>query len=140
MATFNSAQFTKYNAGDAVNVNEWGGRVRLAYFNVAAITGLAQNDLVNLCKIPKGARIIGGRLDHGAYGASVTLDIGISGSENKYLSAADISSAGQKDIANTLALNLGSVTTAEESVQAKFEAANPSDTAVLNGYILYVLD
>ena len=140
MATFNSAEFTRFNTGVDVNVNEWGGRLRVAYFSVAAITGLAQNDLVNLTKVPAKARVIGGRIDHGAYGASVTLDIGISGDSDKYLSALDISSAGQSDIANTLALNQGVATTVEETIQALFEAANPSDVVVMSGYLLYVID
>lgn len=140
MATFNSAEFTRFNTGVDVNVNEWGGRVRMAYFSVPAITGLAQDDLVNLTKIPAKARVVGGRIDHGAYGAAVTLDIGISGDTDKYLSALDISAAGQSDIADTLVLNQGVATLVEETVQALFEAANPSDVAVLSGYLLYVID
>lgn len=140
MATFNSAEFIKFNTGVDVNVNEWGGRVRIAYFSIPAIAGLVQNDLVNLTKIPAKARVVGGRIDHGVYGASVTLDIGISGDTDKYLSALDISSAGQSDIANTLALNQGAVTAVEETIQALFEVGNPSDIAVLSGYLLYVID
>ena len=140
MASFDGTQYADITAGNFLNPTEIGGRVRVAYFDIPAITGLAQNDTVNLTKLPIGARVIGGRLDHGAYGASVTLSIGYTGSTAKFLSAADISGAGQKDLANTLALNMGFKLTASLTIFATFAGANPSDTAVLNGYLLYVVD
>src|SRR5688572_17387764 len=66
-------------------VKELHGRMRIAYFQFQASrdvpgTGLvAQGDDVRLIQIPAQARLVGGWIKHGAFGASVTLDIGLRG-------------------------------------------------------------
>lgn len=102
----------------------------------------AQNDFVELCRLPVGARILGGRVDFTDFGTSVTLDIGDGTTENKYLSALDVATAaGQADFANTWALyGLGRERLATAiTLTAKFEAANP-DSGSLRGYIKYTVE
>lgn len=142
MAEFNSAEFAAFNTPEGNNVRDWGGRVRMAYWSVPAIVGLAQDDTVLLTKLPAKARVLEGRIEFGAYGASVTLDIGVKSPlvVDKYLNGADISAAGELDIANDRALNMGQVTTAAEDVIATFLDANPSDVVTMSGWLLYVID
>lgn len=148
MATFYSAQVTKNRAKpqQPLAANEWGGEVRVAYFS---FTGdVAQNDIVELALLPVGARVLRGRVDFSDFGTSVTLDIGDEITENKFLSAADVATAaGQADFANTAALGMGAVLAKPTSpkyagfntLQAKFEAANP-DSGTISGYVLYVVN
>lgn len=116
------------------------GKLRVSRFS---FTGdVAQNDFVELCRLPEGARIYSGRIDFGDFGASITLDIGDGTTENKYLSALDVATAaGQADFANTYALyGLGRERlTAGITLTAKFEGGNPG-SASLYGYIVYSVE
>lgn len=146
MATLYGTQMTAMRAvpQQKLRPDEWGGEVRVAYFDWTA--DAAQNDFVELTKLPLGSRILGGRLDFTAFGASVTLDIGDETTENLFLSAKDVSAAGQSDFANTVALGLDSVVVAATTpkyagfvtIQAKFEAANPA-SGTLKGHVLYAV-
>jgi len=144
MATFNATEYAAAYVNSPATKQlptVYDGRVRIKWFTIPAITGLAQNDLVNLCKLPANARVVAGRIDFDDYGTAITLDIGYSGAENRYLSALDIATAaGQANFADTTARNMGDLLTAEKVIQAKFEGGDPSDTSTARGYILYVLD
>lgn len=140
MATFNSTQYAQRATANAVgtplNANLDGGKIRRKYATLPATVGLAQNDLVNLFVLPKGAIPIAYVARYGAFGASVTLDIGYSGAEATFKSALDVSAAGV-----TMAATLGNVAlTADTIVQAKFEGANPADDKVLEVELWYVVD
>lgn len=119
---------------------ESNGKLRVAAFT---FTGdVAQNDLVELARIPEGARIYSGRVDFTDFGTSVTMDIGDGTTENKYASAIDVATAaGQSDFANTWALyGLGRErVSAGFTLTAKFEAANP-DSGSVRGYIVYSVE
>jgi hypothetical protein len=139
MATFLSDQLTNAAAKPAVMNAADHGRVERRYFSWTG--DAAQNDLVQLCKVPAGARIMFGRIGYTAFGVSVTLDIGDGSTGNKYLSAADVSAAGASDFANTIALKgLGQdgQLSAEITLTAKLGGANPASGS-LNGYIDYLL-
>lgn len=116
------------------------GKLRVSRFS---FTGdVAQNDLVELCRLPEGARIYHGRIDFTDFGTSVTLDIGDGTTENKYISALDVATAaGQSDFANTYArYGLGRERLSTGiTLTAKFEAANP-DSGSLYGYVLYSVE
>lgn len=139
MATFNATEYAAIYA-TLPNVKQkttlYGARVHYREANVPAIVGLAQNDLVNLFTLPKGARPLMYALTFGAYGSSVTLDIGWSGDEDALESALDISSAGA---VAWKAVDDDSLLTAEKTVQAKFEGGNPDDTKTLRVQLLYIL-
>ena len=141
-ATFYSDQITSLRATPQTKPlsDESRGKLRVSRFS---FTGdVAQNDLVELARIPEGARIYSGRLDFTDFGTSVTLDIGDGTTENKYLSAADVATAaGQSDFANTWALyGLGRERlSAGITLTAKFEAANP-DSGTIRGYIVYAVE
>lgn len=140
--TFYSDQITSLRATPQTKPlsDESRGKLRVSRFS---FTGdVAQNDLVELARIPEGARIYSGRIDFTDFGASVTLDIGDGTTENKYASAIDVATAaGQADFANTWALyGLGRErVTAGFTLTAKFEAANP-DSGTIRGYVVYSVE
>ncbi len=122
------------------------GKVRVMVFDRTGTQVIAQNDIVVLGVLPKGARVLGGRLSRSAHGASTTLDIGtynrstlVAISENAYLSALDVSAAGEADFANTAALGFLAAPLADEVVVAgKYEGANPTDDATIAGWLKYI--
>jgi hypothetical protein len=119
---------------------------------VAAV--VAQNDDVRLCQLPAGARLISGYAKFGAFGAAVTLDVGLraldgSGYLDKALTVADdpdalatnldVAAAGKVDLFEETPY-LYYETEKELEVYALFEGANPSDSVEIQGVILYVVD
>ena len=141
-ATLYSDQITNLRATPQTKPmsGESRGKLRVSAFTYTG--DVAQNDLVELCRVPEGARIYSGRIDFTDFGASVTLDIGDGTTENKYASAVDVATAaGQSDFANTWALyGLGrEKLSAGITLTAKVEAANP-DSGTLRGYLVYSVE
>lgn len=141
MATLYGTQITSIDARPQVKSNtpEWNGNVKAFYFDWTG--DAAQNDLVEVLRLPVGAMVIHGRVDFTDFASTVTMDVGTSSDEDHWAAAVDVSgAAGNSDIANTVALN-GLMTerlTAETSVYLKFEAANPASGTV-EGYLLVAL-
>lgn len=136
MATLYGTEVTSLDASpqDKVDPTRWNGKVHVYGFTWTG--DAAQNDLVELVRLPPGIRIITGRIDYTAFGVGVTLDLGNATTENAYKSALDVSGAGQAGFAETTALGMmGSNQTSGISLMAKFEAANPA-SGTLSGYIL----
>lgn len=141
MATLYGTQITNLdsNPQNKIDTPEWNGNVKAFYFDWTG--DAAQNDLVEVLRLPTGAMVIAGRVDFTDFGTSVTMDIGTSADEDHWAAAIDVATAaGQSDFANTVALN-GLMTerlSAETSVYLKFEAANPASGTV-EGYMLVAL-
>jgi hypothetical protein len=144
MATFLTAQLTKVDDGvasfDQLKPNEHYGRVRIEYFNYLTVAGMLVADIISLCDIPKGARLVGGRLLTGAMGASVTLSVGTVAAPTRYLAATSVAAASSTDFANTIALNQGEEFSVLTRVIATIAGAAPTAGIVLQGYVLYVVD
>lgn len=143
--------FGQVNPGitEVARGSETRGKVRVMVFDRTGAQVIAQNDICVLGKLPKGARALRGRVAFSAHGAATTLDIGTYTAdhanvltvvtENKFLSALDVSAAGVADFANTAALNmLAAAETSEVVVAAKYEGANPTDDATLTGWLEYI--
>jgi hypothetical protein len=141
MANTNSAQIAKVVATpvEHVKVNEWGGRLRYAFFSVAAVpTGAG--DTMTLCRIPAGARIVGGKFVFSvAQGATATTAIGIAGTAAKYRTAAITNALTEFLIASTVAENYGLELTAGETIIAT-NAAAVWTAASFSGHIAYLVD
>lgn len=104
----------------------------------APLTAAAANgDVIYACRLPKGARILFGRLFREALGASVTLKVGIVGSDAAYLASFDASAAGASELAATYALGAGSLLTADTWLIITIGGANPAADKVISGYIAY---
>jgi hypothetical protein len=120
VANVNSDQYAKWVSVPVQHVkpNEWGGRVRSMFFNVAAVpTGAG--DTMTLGVLPKGARVVGGYAIFSAAQTGTTA-IGIAGTTGKYHAATVISNVVALTcfIAALTADNLGAETTAAEVIQA----------------------
>lgn len=139
MPTFDSTEYAAHVADPTagVPVNEWGGRVRARRSVSPGAVGLAANDFVRLFPILKGERPLAFIIKNATNTASLTLDIGLEGGdEDKFIAALAITTA-----ASVILPSLSTVPeTVTGVVAAKFEAADPSDTADVEVTMLYVAD
>ena len=115
----NSTQYAKTVAASPskISTTELHGRVRVAY---ADFTADAAQETINMFKLPDGARIIGGRVNHAALGSSTTLSIGhaaytqadgtaVAADVDEYKAAAASTSLTSFNIATTTALGENSL-------------------------------
>jgi hypothetical protein len=143
MATYSSTQYANYTAvpPTLVKPNELGGRGRIAYFAVTTSAYASTGDVINLTTLPKGARVVGGRIVWAANAASTTLSVGYTGAATRYLGATAVgAAAGGADLANTIALNLGEELTAITTVIATPGGATWTAATSILGFIEYVID
>lgn len=118
MATVYSTAYNSIyqsNPSSLVRANEIGGRLRVAY-GVYEASSLASGDVINMFRLPQGARIVEGNLSHDALGSSTTLAVGHTAYTNSggtvvaldadhfKAAAATTSATGEVSCANTLAL------------------------------------
>lgn len=77
MGTVYSVERTNSRATPSVmnNTNQFGGRVRIARGEYTAAS-LSADEVIEMFKLPNGARIIRGELSHAALGSSTTLSVG----------------------------------------------------------------
>lgn len=142
MANFRSTQLALLDLTPqtALNSSFSEGKVRIKCFDWTG--DAAQNDTVEFCTLPKGARIISGRVDFDDMGTSITLSIGDGTTAAKYLSALDVATAaGQSDFANTWALyGLGREALASNiTLTGTLGGGNPGSGSI-RGWIKYVVE
>ena len=144
MANVDSTQYANSTAVpiSLAKPNELGGRVRIAYFSYTTPSaGLTNGDVIRATTLPKGARIIEGRLAWEALGASTTLSVGYTGSATRYLGATSSATAGGTHIANTVALNYGEELSSSTVINITLGGANTSASALtIRGDIKYAID
>ena len=143
MATYNSDQAAKYLAVPATKLapDELGGRQRILRWSYTTPTGgVAATSTIELGKLPAGARVISGLIQFGAMGATATAHVGTVADTDRYAASIDVAAAGTSAIANTAALYLYDVTTAETVVIATANVATWVAAKAFNGNMLYVVD
>jgi hypothetical protein len=117
MADSNSDQMAKLALGKNLDGNEKGSAERIVYFEKTVPAGnLAIADRIPMFTVPKGARILGGRVCGEAMstgGAAASGRIGDGTTSNKYLDDTSFDAIAQADFANTLALGYGTVLAAD---------------------------
>ena len=146
----NSVQFAKTLDTPSVKLdtNELHGRVRVAY---ADFTAAGAQETINMFKLPDGARIIGGRVNHAALGSSTTLSIGHAAYDNaagttvaadvdEYKAAAASTSLTSFNIAATTALGENSVVDAPDGLIVTATTAGANATGLITVQMTYVLD
>ena len=145
MAEIVSRQQATVNAGNKMAPHEALGIRRIVTISSPATAAWAQNDTIaSPVTLPVGTRIVGAVASHGAFGASVTLDIGLRQTDSSQTvidadgiaAAIDVSSAGSHTAANNGVLAdenapEGYVTTAESNIYATLAGANPTDDVQL---------
>jgi len=143
MATFVSDQLTKVQATpfQPLDSSFSEGKVREKAFTWTGTA--AQNDIVQFCTLPKGARVTSGRVDLGAFGTSVTFAMGDGTTAAKYLAASTTAAAGgQVDFANTWALYglAREALTAGITLTGTIGGAAPSGSASIRGVVRYIVE
>lgn len=138
MAEFDSRQITALASTPKVKAQPYdGGTINVLIATTPATAAWAQNDTFEIGRIPKGSRILrSGNVYHGAFGASVTMDVGVRDATTGTVIDADglaaalnVAAAGVKDINGgaLLAAANGYLTTADLTVYATLAGANPTD-------------
>ena len=146
----NSTQYAKTVAASPskISTTELHGRVRVAY---ADFTSAAAQETINMFKLPDGARIIGGRLNHAALGSSTTVSVGHAAYVNaagttvaldvdEYKAAAASTSLTSFNIATTTALGENSVVDAPDGLIVTATTAGANATGLITVQMTYVLD
>jgi len=143
MTAFNSNVYASQIDGvtsidTAVAARDLLGKVRLVYATGLSGTNvIAQNDTVNICKVPAGARVLAVIVDQSAAsGASVTLAVtGNDGSARTFVTAYDSNTTFK-------ALKVSEYTTplaAETTLVATLAGANPTDDVTYRFAVLISL-
>ncbi|MDC6481092.1 hypothetical protein PQZ46_00915 [bacterium] len=146
----NSTQYAKTVAASPskISTTELHGRVRVAY---ADFTADAAQETINMFKLPDGARIIGGRLNHAALGSSTTVSVGhaaytqadgtvVALDVDEYKAAASSASATGSAIAATTALGENSLVDAPDGLIVTATTAGANATGLITVQMTYVLD
>ena len=146
----NSTQYAKTVAASPskISTTELHGRVRVAY---ADFTADAAQETINMFKLPDGARIIGGRVNHAALGSSTTLSIGhaaytqadgtaVAADVDEYKAAAASTSVSAANIAATTALGENSLVDAPDGLIVTATTAGGDATGLITVQMTYVLD
>lgn len=135
MANVNTPKITDVTAVPSVmlNASEAHGRVRVWYDSITA-SAVAVDDTITFARLPKGATVYNVRITNAALGAGVTLQVGDSGDDDRYLVATAANAAG---VINTTAASIATMpytTTAVTDLFIKVKG-NPA-----NGLIKIVLE
>lgn len=106
MATYNGDNYDVAENFDPSSDSElakglWGGKVRVQV-DTYTINGAASGTVINVAKLPKGATFLRGLIVTDGLGSGVTLKLGDSGDDDRYLAATSAASAGTIE-ANALA-------------------------------------
>ena len=146
----NSTQYAKTVAASPskISTTELAGRVRIAY---ADFTAANAQETINMFKLPNGARIIGGRVNHVALGGSTQLSIGhaayvkadetaVAADVDEYKAAAGSNSVTSFNIANTTLLGENSVVDAPDGLIVTATTSGGNATGKLEVQMTYVLD
>ena len=146
----NSTQYAKTVAASPskISTTELHGRVRVAY---ADFTADAAQETINMFKLPDGARIIGGRLNHAALGTSTTVSVGhaaytkadgtvVALDVDEYKAAASSASATGSAIAATTALGENSLVDAPDGLIVTATTSGADATGLITVQMTYVLD
>tara|TARA_B100000767_G_C19278310_1_gene334324 strand:+ start:55 stop:501 length:447 start_codon:yes stop_codon:yes gene_type:complete len=146
----NSTQYAKTIAASPskISTTELHGRVRIAY---ADFTAAGAQETINMFKLPDGARIIGGRVNHAALGSSTTVSVGhavydnaagttVAADVDEYKAAASSASATGSNIAATTALGENSLVDAPDGLVITATTAGANATGLITVQMTYVLD
>lgn len=151
MAEFNSRQITALASSPKVKTAPYDeGQERKLIAGTPAVAAWAQNDTFVIGVVPKGSRITrSGKVWHGAFGASVTLAVGVRDAVTKVaidaaglLAATSAATAGLvKNIDTGALLNQvnGYITLADVEVYATLGGADPTDNIQAEFEITYIV-
>ncbi len=99
---------------------------------------LAQNDIVQMVKVPNGAIVTDVTLLTGAMGTSVTADVGDGTTEDLYISAAAVQAESITRMESVGNAGVPKQYTEEDTIDVKFEAANPDEEIAFSLIVGYI--
>ncbi|MEK9809921.1 MAG: hypothetical protein VW362_05705 [Candidatus Nanopelagicales bacterium] len=148
MAEFDSRQITARAATPPVKTAPYDqGQLNVLIATTPATAAWAQNDTFEIGTIPKGSRILrSGKVYHGAFTTSVTMDIGTRQVDGTVIdadglaAALNVAAAGVKDInggAQLVGAN-GYLCTQDVVLYATLAGANPTDDTQAEFEIHYI--
>ncbi len=155
MATVQSYQIQDLDTIPQKNLmpSELAGRVRTAYFSFdTGASGPAVNDVIELVKVPKGARILSIYLNWEAMSSgagTAGADIGDSGDPDRFVTALNMDAAGSGFVSLRLdgtnglrepAFGFGYQYPAESRITATVTGEAWAANASLRGFVSYVVD
>lgn len=149
MAEFNSRQITGLSSSPKVKAAPYDhGQINVLVATTPATAAWAQNDTFKVGTLLKGSRILRtSHFYHGAFGASVTLDLGVRAASDGTVidadglcAAIDVSAAGIDQVKNGALLKAvnGYVTTQDVDIYATLAGANPTDDVQAEFEIYYL--
>ena len=143
MATYNADNYDVAENFDPASDSElakglWGGKVRVQV-DTYTINAKASGTLINVGKLPKGATFLRGIIVTDGLGTGVTLQLGDSGDDDRYMAATSAASAGALE-ANALA-GIGYSVSADTDVVLKTGGATTAaSNKTIKTVILYSLE
>jgi len=150
-----------------LRANELGGRVRHAFFYFAPASNVAAGQVIGLCRLPVGARIVEGKLLSNGAVSTAVANVGLIAADGSGIPDANtsdydpgngqtvvsadsgtffatgltIATAGSYNFADTIANNNGYVLQKDCYIAATLGTAGMTGgTHVLQGHVTYVLD
>ena len=149
MAEFTATQITGLTSSPKTKMPPYDhGQIKVLIGSSPAVAAWAQNDTFKIGVIPKGSRILRtSHFWHGAFGASVTCDVGLRQTSDGTVIDADglcagidVSASGIDQIKNGALLKAvnGYVTTQDVDVYATLGGANPTDDVRIEFEIYYL--
>jgi len=133
---------TAINNKQLVKDNEWDAKFRVFFFSRTTTTAapIANGDVLYLCRLPRGSRILGGNVAWGAMGSSATAKIGTVADDDRYLTAAtSVAAVGSAALAGTIALFHGEELTVDTDIILTAGGANYAADKDIKGYLLVAL-
>ncbi len=144
MAEHNSPLYTKQTAalGGKMLPTDFGGRVRCVRDCVELVSSAAIGDVINLIRLPKGAKLLD---DSELYfpaglGASVTVKVGDSGDDDRYLAAVAVGNTAKTIRLDALKLSAGYALTAEDVITLTVGVAAIAANTKIGVNLKYVVD
>lgn len=137
MPEFNSRQIAGMSSTPRVKAAPYDhGQLGVLIATTPATAAWAQNDTFVIGRLTKGTRILSSsKVKHGAFGASVTMDVGVRDATTGTVIDADglaaalnVAAAGTKEVSGGALLQpAGYICTADVVVYATLAGANPTD-------------
>jgi hypothetical protein len=141
MAVFKSVQLTNIEAVPAVQnpARDADARRRAMVYEIGDITGLIADDTIRLGTLRKGWRLLGFNIVIPAnkLAATATVDLGVTGTEAKYLAAGVVGAAAvELEAGHTAALNFGEVLAADIELVMKVETAGAGSAPTATAFVV----
>ena len=139
MANFYGANYSKTIAvpKEFIDFGDVGGEVKCLYDSFTYTAAPAQNDLVYIGKLPKGARVIQVIAKAADGGGTGVIDVGVAGDVDAFIDGLDHSAAAAVKVSSTESGMFAGRLAAETDVIAKIITAATAAAGKIEVIVLY---